>query len=199
MKAYTKFKIIAIMIGILLAIDIVLCIAFPADAEDIQPNAWILRRQTTDNVVIQKKPGSQPYEYWRQVDNDPACGSALYLTGETHGKWLKCICLYLPEAPEGWIHEGFVVYDEPHPCGMVATVTRKVTAKESIGGRDAWECMVGDRVKVLYSSGEWSTTIWGFVPTDALDFTRTGSVTQPRRIWPDWTRLDHLINIIDRW
>ena len=132
------------------------------------------------------------------MDNDPPCGAEIRLTGRQDGKWLECVCMYLQSEPVGWVHSGFVVHDKPVLCGMVAAVTRPVVAKESIGGRDAWECVAGERVKVLYKSDEWSTTIWGMVPTECLDFTRTGAVTQPRRAgWRDWTKRDHLIYAVD--
>lgn len=183
---------------ILCVIGILICIAFliitvVADADGVQEaNAWILRRNA-DNVLVQKTPGTQKYEYWRLWDNDPKCGAELYLTGKQSGKWVECVCLYLPEHPTGWVNSRFVVMDKPQECGLVATVTRPVT----VG--DTWACCKGERVKVLWRSEEWSTTIFGFIPTDALDFALTGAVTQPRRVWPDWIRQDHLINIVDVW
>lgn len=194
---------VAIIITVLTLIDAVLglqMIIGHAGAEELEANAWILRRQASDNVLIQKEPGKQPYQYWRFWDNDPECGAELFLTGNSSGAWLECVALYLPEKPTGWVHSGFVVHDKPVPCGMVATVTRTVVAKESIGGRDAWECVPGERVKVLYRTDEWSTTIWGMIQTSALDFTVTGEVTQPRRAgWKDWTKRDHLVYAVDWW
>lgn len=151
--------------------------------------AYILRRQA-DNVLIRKNPTDRDYVYSKLVDNDPPIGAELELTGETHGQWLKCRCLYLA-GQEGWVHESFVVYDKPQECGRVATVIRPV----EVGG---YALVKGDRVKVLYRSNERSTTIWGMVPTDALDFNVTGEVTQPRRL-PDWIKRDHILCVIDWW
>lgn len=189
-------KIVVAILAALVALCLILVVEWALAEEGTE--AWILRRQATDNVLIQKAPGRQPYEYWRIVDNDPPCGAEIRLTGRQEGKWLECVCMYMENEPVGWVHSGFVVHDKPVPCGMVATVTRPVVAKESIGGRDAWECVAGERVKVLYKSDEWSTTIWGMVPTECLDFTRAGAVTQPRRAgWRDWTKRDHLIYAVD--
>lgn len=197
-----KKKVLMAVMAAVVAFCVVMMSGATAKAEDETEGdrtgaAWILRRQSTDNVLIQKEPGKQPYEYWRFVDNDPPCGAEIRLTGEKSGQWLECVCVYLEGQPTGWVRSGFVEYDEPSPCGMIATVTRRTVITESIGGRAAWECVAGDRVKVLFRSGEYCTTIWGFIRADALDFAVTGEVTQPRRAWPDWTRKDHLINVID--
>lgn len=180
-------------------IVILVAVLLVAGAMADETNAWVMRRQETDNVLVQKQPGRQPYEYSRFIDNDPPCGAALLLTGEKKGHWLKCKCLYLDGEPEGWIHDGFVVYTEPQKCGRIATVTSPTTATESIGGRDAWDCVRGEVVKVLYWSEEYCTTIWGFLPTSVLDFADVGKeVTQPRMsLWKDWTKRDHVLCVID--
>ena len=160
-------------------------------AEGTEPNAWILRR-SVDQVLIRKNPADTDYVYSKLVDNDPPVCAELVLTGGKHGRWLECVCAYLPDRPTGWVREEFVSADKPEQSGRVATVIHPV----KVGG---YALVKGDRVKVLYRSESICTTIWGMVPTDALDFALTGEVTQPRRVWPDWIRKDHLINIVDWW
>lgn len=185
------------LVAVATAVMMLICAAYAVAENAEGQNAWVLRRQC-DNVLIQKSAGVQPYEYKRLWDNNPPCGAEIYLTGNRSGKWLECIALYLPEHPTGWIHEGFVVTNEPRECGLIATVVKPVTVTESIGGRAAWECVRGDKVKVLYRTDEWCTTIWGVIQTDALDFNISGDVTQPRRAgWRDWTKRDHILCVVD--
>lgn len=176
------------ILAAMLLIGILLTAIVPALAESVEPNAYILRRQA-DNVLVQKAPGTQPYQYWRYWDNDPPCGAELMLTGNRHGKWLECIALYLPEQPTGWIREEFIVTDKPTECGLIATVVKPVVVGD-------WQLVKGDRVKVLYRSESLCTTIWGMVPTECLDFALTGEVTEPRKL-PDWLKRDHILCVID--
>ena len=186
---------------------IIMCGLFVASsAEELSPNAFVLRRRATDNVLIRNNPKDTDYIYWKLVDNDPPCCAELFLTGEKYGKWLKCICLYLPDQPEGWIHSGFVVYDKPEECGKMATVTKTCYAYESIGGREAQKFCVNDYIKILYQSDEWCTTIYGMVSKDSLKIdekrnadNRSQFVREIYRKWNDWIKRDHVFNIIDTW
>lgn len=165
-----------------------------------EPNAYILRRNC-DNVVIRKDPADSDYVYWKMVDNNPVCGSELHLTGERCGHWLECVCLYLPTKPIGWVHEGFITEDKPQYIGQTATAMMHVDVLNRIGGRCDWWIEQGQTVKVLYKTNRWATTIFGFVPADALEIdSDRKALSQIRKAcYRDWTKKDHLINVIDCW
>lgn len=177
-----------------------------ASAEGTEQNAWILRREC-DNVLIQKQPGRQPYQYWRFVDNDPPVGAELQLTGKQTDQWMECRCLYLPNAPTGWIHEGFVVYDKPTKVHKTATITQDCRTKVSIGGRTAWEYYRGEPVEIYTKTERWCTCSMGFIQTEAITFSDDVEVIQRSSearkakfgYGRDWIKRDHIIHPIDTW
>lgn len=173
-------------------------------AEEMEADAWVLRRPV-DSVLIQKKPGRQPFEYWRYVDRNPPCGAELKTTGRQKGSWVEVVCLYLTDHPTGWVQSGFIVSDKPVPAEQVATVKEFVHTKLSIGGRAAWELHRGEQVTVYHRSERYCTCRWGVIKTNCITF--DGSVEVVRRdvearrvkygYSKDWLKRDHLINVVD--
>lgn len=197
-------RILCAILAALLLIGIILTAIVPALADDVQPNAWILKRGC-DSVLIQKQPFDQPYEYWRYLDNDPPCGAALALTGNQKGKWLEVICLYLPNHPVGWVKSNFVVTDEPQPCNKTATVTQFCHAHISIGGRATWEYYAGEQIEIYDMTDTYCTCRWGVIQTNCITFDGSVEVVrhdvEARRAKygysMDRLKRDHMINVVD--
>lgn len=86
---------------------------------------------------------------------------------ERHG-YLRCY--YIGEMGIGWIHKGYVVYDQPERVSITAKVNSKgrVMARKYIGGkRRAW-LKKNDEVKIYWLSMDWCVTNKGFVKTKYL-------------------------------
>lgn len=75
----------------------------------------------------------------------------------------------------GWIHAGYVVYDEPHEMNVTARVNSngRVKARQYIGGKRREWLKNKDEVKVYWLSDEWCVTNKGFVKTEYLEMEGT--------------------------
>lgn len=99
-----------------------------------------------------------------------SCGDKLYTDGKTKHGFVHCINLSL-ESTEGWVHSGYIVYDEPYtPESQDATITSKgrVACRRTINGdRRCW-AKNGTEIKVYMMSYEWSVTNKGFIKTEYI-------------------------------
>ena len=77
------------------------------------------------------------------------------------------------EKGDGWVHTGFIVYDEPRRTTerMVIGGKARVACRKSVGGkRKAW-AKPGSFVTVYWISDEWAVTNRGFIATRWLEVT----------------------------
>ena len=99
------------------------------------------------------------------------CGDKLYTDGETKNGFIHCVNLAL-ELTEGWVHSGYIVYDEPYYPGFQdATISSKgrVACRRTINGdRRCW-AKNGTEIKVYMMSYEWSVTNKGFIKTEYIE------------------------------
>ena len=96
-------------------------------------------------------------------------GDMTYTDGQTKRGFLHVYANV--EAGEGWVHKGYVVYDEPHRPAQTDYVIQsngRVSCRRSAGGTRRCWAKNGDPVKVYYISDEWSITNKGFIKTEFL-------------------------------
>lgn len=100
-------------------------------------------------------------------------GDVLYLDGKRRGEFLHCVGLRL-ETDEGWIHRGYVLYDEPELVDRNGTVDAKgrVAARKNVGGKRTKWLKPGSELTVWYWSEEWCLTNRGYVKSEyiAIDY-----------------------------
>ena len=100
-------------------------------------------------------------------------GDSVLIDGAEKNGYLRCY--YIGEMGIGWIHKGYVVYDQPERVSITAKVNSKarVAARQYVNGkRRAW-LKKNDEVKVYWLSDEWCVTNKGFVKTKYLDVNGT--------------------------
>lgn len=98
------------------------------------------------------------------------CGEQLTLDGKSKNGFLHCVDLSL-EVSDGWIHSGYVVYDEPIKTNEPATIVSKgrLAARNMVkGDRLRWLKPLAT-VRVYYWSDEWCVTNCGYVQTKYLE------------------------------
>jgi len=97
-------------------------------------------------------------------------GERIWLDGKQKNGFLHCVNLSL-ENTEGWIHKGYVVWDEPIRVNQKATVTSKgrLAARKYVGGKRTRWLKPMASVKVYYWSDEWCVTNCGYVQTKYLE------------------------------
>ena len=74
------------------------------------------------------------------------------------------------ETGEGWIHGGYVVWQEPRTVNaeMIVTGGRRVACRNSIGGKLVRWAQRGATVTVYLTDGEWAVTDKGYVMLEYL-------------------------------
>lgn len=97
-------------------------------------------------------------------------GDEVYLDGKKKNGFLHCIDTGL-ESCDGWIHEGYVVYDKPVRLNQKARVVSKgkLAARKNIGGKRTRWLKPLSSVKVSYWSDDWCVTDCGYVQSKYLE------------------------------
>ena len=93
-------------------------------------------------------------------------GDRIVTDGERKGDYIHCVGLRF-ESNEGWIHRGYITWDEPRITEETWTVTaggRTACRRYANGPRRCW-AKRGSSVTVYAVSNEWALTDKGFVKT----------------------------------
>lgn len=126
--------------------------------------AWVLC-QPGDYINIRPNPNKKGSEIgWAE------CGYRICLDGKKKNGFLHCVDLSL-ETTEGWIFEGYVVYDEPELLDQNATVVSKgrLAVRKYVGGKRTRWLQPMSTVRIYYRTDEWCVTNYGFIQTDYLE------------------------------
>lgn len=108
---------------------------------------------------------STPSTKGNNVEGWLMCGDEVDIDRDRKG-WVHCVNLPM-ESAEGWVHSGYIVYDEPIEVNVECTIIGKgrVAARRSINGdRRCW-VHPGDIITVYWYSDEWCVTNVGFIKT----------------------------------
>ena len=160
------WKALKAVVEFLLILAVVCAIAAVLEsvsvAEGTADEAYVL---CTDYVNIRSSPSRKGTAIGRFESGD-----VLWLDGKQKNGYLHCVNLSL-EQPEGWIHKGYVVYDQPSRINRTATITSKgrLAARKYVGGkRTRWLKPLAS-VKVYWWSDDWCVTNCGYVKTKYLE------------------------------
>ena len=160
-------KIARIALAIALLVIAVLLLVLPAKSEE-EVECWILC-QPDSFVNARMNPKKKSIEIGRLE-----CGDKIYTDGKVKNGFLHVYGLSF-EVGEGWVHKGYVVYDEPYkPVFQDTTVNAngRVKARKTINGQKRCWLKDGQSIKVYYVSNEWCVTNKGFVKTEYIDIGR---------------------------
>ena len=96
-------------------------------------------------------------------------GDVVHLDGKKRNGFLHCVDTGLES--DGWIHAGFIVYDEPEHVNQKATVVSKgrLAARKYIGGKRTRWLKPLSTVTVYYWSEDWAITNCGYVQSKHLE------------------------------
>jgi hypothetical protein len=141
----------------------ILSVIYIAGAED--GYKYILcNPKPTNHVAIRRNPRKGSEETGR-LD----CGDRIYTDGRKLNGYIHI--LGMTEDGEGWVHQGYVVDDEPviEKCGATVAANGRVKARRYINGkRIAW-LDVCTELTVYARSEEWAVTNRGYVQTKYLE------------------------------
>lgn len=124
---------------------------------------WVLC-QPDSYVNIRARPSSGS-----QKEGYAICGDSFETDGKTRSGYTHVFASV--EAGEGWISNGFIVWDEPEEVNTEMTISSKgrVALRRSIGGNRRKWGHNDDKLKVYWVSDEWSVTDQGFIKTEFLE------------------------------
>lgn len=153
---------------IFLAAMIVAAIAgaavFGTLAEPALTEAWVLC-QPDSWVNIRSRPSSKG-EKTGYLES----GDRIWIDGKTKDGYAH-IDRASTEAGEGWVHAGYIVFEEPELIGKRCWIRAngRVAARRTIDGdRRCW-LVDGSEVSVIQVAGDWALTDEGFVKTEYID------------------------------
>ena len=97
-------------------------------------------------------------------------GDVVHLDGKEKNSFLHCVDLSA-EMTEGWIHKGYIVYDEPIRMNCLATVVSKgrLAARKYVDGKRIRWLKPMSTLRVYYLSDYWAVTNKGFIKTEFLE------------------------------
>lgn len=98
-------------------------------------------------------------------------GDMILLDGDERDGFLHCVDLSF-EQSDGWIHSGFVVYDQPKLVNEEYTVVAKkrLFARKYVNGKKTRTLKPMTIVTVYYWSEEWCVTNKGYVQSEWLEY-----------------------------
>lgn len=157
-----KVITLIILIAIIVAINIYFLSHAKADGDIYE--CWVLC-QPDSYVNARLNPKKRSMEIGRLE-----CGDKIYTDGETKNGFLHCYVGF--EFGEGWVHKGYIVFDEPKVPYFVYThivSNGRVAARKTINGKRRCWLRDGQPIKVYMMSDEWSVTNKGFVKTELIE------------------------------
>lgn len=126
--------------------------------------AWILCRP--GDYVNVRTSASTRSESLGRMD----AGDSVQIDGRTKNGFAHAKDLSL-EMEEGWIHAGYLVFDEPKADGEIHRIRAngRVACRKWINGpRRCW-VQSGSEVKVWFTSAEWCVTNKGYIKSEYVE------------------------------
>lgn len=158
----TGVSVIGVFLGVCIAC-IVAMVSF-ASAEGATYTRWVICEPGSE-VLLRESPSRHA-----EIVGAVVCGEAIRTDGRERNGYIHLVGVS-NETGEGWIHEGYVVYDEPVRIDAEGVITARgrVACRKSIGGkRKAWAA-AGSTVTVYWISREWAVTDKGYISSDYLE------------------------------
>lgn len=151
-------KVIALILLVVLAFTVDYLLKPAVNAEEV---AYVF---CADYVNVRQFPSKKGEEIGRFETGD-----VVHLDGKKRNGFLHCVDTGLES--DGWIHAGFIVYDEPEHVNQKATVVSKgrLAARKYIGGKRTRWLKPLSTVTVYYWSEDWAITNCGYVQSKHLE------------------------------
>lgn len=162
MPEYPIWKII--LIGLIIIVILLINIYCLTNARAEEKDCWILC-QPDSYVNVRMYPKKKSEEIGRLE-----CGDSIYTDGKVKNGYLHIFVSF--ELLEGWVHKGYVVYDEPYTPYLANTNVKsngRVAARRTIKGERRCWLKNEQPIKVYMVSEEWCVTDKGFVKTKFVD------------------------------
>ena len=124
---------------------------------------WVMC-QPDSYVNIRSKPSGRS-----RTEGYALCGYDLETDCKTRNGFLHVYGSF--EAGEGWISEGYIVWDEPIKVDQKYSVCSKgrLAVRKNINGKRSRWCYTDDVLMVYWLSDEWAVTNKGFVKSEFLE------------------------------
>ena len=150
-------------VRIVLLVLLLLTIAVSSLGENELFSAWIIC-QTGDYINVRMNPSRKS-----QIVGYADAGDSILVDGTEKNGYLKCYGI--GDMGEGWIHSGYVIYEEPERVGCTAVVVSrgKLAARKHINGKVRKWLHNMDQIKVYWISSDWCVTNEGFIRTEFLE------------------------------
>lgn len=118
-----------------------------------------------DYVNVRMTPNKKMEPIGRFESGDAVLTDGIKKNGYVHVVDLSFECC------EGWVNEGFLIYDQPEKMNRTATIVSKgrLAARKYVNGRRVRWLQPQATVKVYYWSDSWALTDCGYVQAQFLD------------------------------
>ena len=155
----TLLEIALIALFVYAVITIANSISF---ADELQ-EAWVICQP--DDYVNVRNRATRKSDSVGRLD----CGDSFLTDGKTKNGFVRCYGI--GEAGEGWIHSGYVVYDEPVKVNRIgySVSNGKLFARRYIGGKTIHVLHTLDEVKVYWWTEAWCVTDNGFIKSKFIE------------------------------
>lgn len=136
-----------------------------AEAEEMEMTykCWAVC-QPGSEIMIRQKPNRRA-----EVVGAVTVGELMRTDWKEKDGWLHLVDVS-NETGEGWIHEGYVVFEEPKEINREMTICSRgrVACRKWIGGERKRWVNNGDSVTVYLMTSEVAVTNWGFIMADYI-------------------------------
>ena len=150
-------------IKIILLVLLLITVTVSSLGEELY-DAWVIC-QPGDYINVRMNPSRKS-----QIVGYADAGDSILVDGTTKNGYVKCYGI--GENGSGWVHNGYVVYDEPKrvTCTAVVVSRGRLAARKCIKGKVRKWLHNMDELNVFFISEEWCVTNKGFIKTEHLDF-----------------------------
>lgn len=143
--------------GIAMILTLIATAAAVADTESV----WVMCQPDSYVNIREQADGKSPKAGYAE------CGDRFETDGKKRNGFLH---VYAPvEAGEGWIHLGYIIWEEPEKVYETRHIESKgrVNARRTVDGTRRCWLRNGDEITV-YWMGEWAVTNKGFVKAEYI-------------------------------
>lgn len=156
----TVAEIVVLAVLIFLAVFLYRSVGFAETSDDVT-EAYVL----CDDFVYVRPFANKKGEPLGRLE----AGDRVFLDGKKKNGFLHIVDTGLEM--DGWVHKGFIVYDEPIKVNQSAVIISKgrLAARKFVGGKRTRWLKPLATVKVYWWSDEWVLTNCGYVQTRYLE------------------------------
>ena len=165
-REWQKWVLVVIELAIIAAV-VWMIVIFLQEAgiaeEPWEFDAWVMCGEDSW-VIVREKPAKSAAEIGRIY-----CGDRFRTDQKEKNGYIHIVDANT-ESGEGWIHAGYVVWQEPEKVDREMVVRGgRVACRKWIGGKRRSWAAEGSRVTVYRMTAEWAVTDRGFIASEWLE------------------------------